>query len=131
MNFFILRYDFKTIPMEGAGAHINDSYDYTSNYSMDVEELNYSGSMFNSINSSSISTIKPVDKNEKLNNGSGSQADDIFACLQDINSQLKCISKKQKTAIDQLQLKIQKMIDQQLGAHLNNIAVIVKNSNKV
>jgi len=114
--------------MEGHGALIDDNYVYANNYSMDAKELNYSGSMFNSFNSSSINS---VNKNEKLNNGLRSQADDIYACLQDMNNQLKCISKKQKTSNDQLLLKIQKMIDLQLGTHLNNIATIVKNSNKV
>lgn len=52
-------------------------------------------------NESLISAIEPMDKNE-TNNAIMSQFNDINACLQDINSQLKFIVKKQKKTDNQI-----------------------------
>ncbi|VVC44130.1 WD40/YVTN repeat-like-containing domain,Enhancer of mRNA-decapping protein 4, WD40 repeat region,WD40- [Cinara cedri] len=53
------------------------------------------GSVFNRTSSSLSAIQQPTDKSE-INNGIVNQIDDIYTCLQDINSQLKWLTKKQK-----------------------------------
>ncbi|XP_025421939.1 enhancer of mRNA-decapping protein 4 [Sipha flava] len=87
-----------------AGAH-DENFETSSNYSNDneKEEIDcYSGdSVFNG---SSISTItKPPNRSKTIVDiGFVEQINNIRLCLQDINSQLKCLSKKQ----DQIENKI-------------------------
>lgn len=128
---------YKNIPLETPMEDFsNKSYDCASNHLIETEDLlissqDHSGTLYSSYNNSTVSAIKPTDKNETLNNGTGSQSDNMYTFMHDISDQIKCISKTQKTAIDQLHLKIQNMIDQKLGAYQNNISNIIKNSNKV
>jgi hypothetical protein len=98
-NYWIYRYTF-----QHAGAH-DENFETSSNYSNDneKEEIDcYSGdSVFNG---SSISTItKPPNRSKTIVDiGFVEQINNIRLCLQDINSQLKCLSKKQ----DQIENKI-------------------------
>lgn len=61
---------------------------------MEKEEIiHYSNE--STLNGSTISTI-PLEKSETTNNGIVNQIDDIYSCLQEINTHLKFLSKKQK-----------------------------------
>ncbi|KAL5237019.1 hypothetical protein ACI65C_004429 [Semiaphis heraclei] len=137
----------------------NDNFETVSNYSDEKEETNCfsSNSVFNG---SDISTIRrPLDKSDIIDNGIGGQIDDILTSLQEMNTQLKCLSKKQKktdnqinaamsinssslcatlepalmnmvkNASDQSQRKLQIMIDHQLNTSHKKITEIVKATN--
>lgn len=80
----------------------NDTFESVSNYSTEKEETNcYSGeSVFNG---STMPTVKrDVNNLEAINNGVASKIDDIYTCLQEINNQLKFLTKKQKKIENQL-----------------------------
>jgi len=83
----------------------NDNFETVSNYSNEIDEKDEkncypSNSVFNG---SDISTIRrPLDKSDIIDNGIGGQIDDILTTLQEMNTQLKFISKKQKKIDNQV-----------------------------
>uniref|UniRef100_A0A2S2PE80 Enhancer of mRNA-decapping protein 4 n=1 Tax=Schizaphis graminum TaxID=13262 RepID=A0A2S2PE80_SCHGA len=138
------------------------NFETVSNYSngIDEKEENNCYSSNSVFNGSEISTIRrPLDKSEVIDNRIGIQIDDILTNLQDMNTQLKCISKKQKkidnqinaamsmnssslcenlepilmnmvkNASDQSHRKLQIMIDHQLNTSHKKITEIVKATN--
>ncbi|XP_026817328.1 enhancer of mRNA-decapping protein 4 homolog [Rhopalosiphum maidis] len=138
------------------------NFETVSNYSngIDEKEENNCYSSNSVFNGSEISTIRrPLDKSELLDNRIGIQIGDILTSLQDMNTQLKCISKKQKkmdnqinaamsmnstslcenlepvlmnmvkNASDQSHRKLQIMIDHQLNTSHKKITEIVKATN--
>ncbi|XP_029348674.1 enhancer of mRNA-decapping protein 4 isoform X1 [Acyrthosiphon pisum] len=140
----------------------NDNFETVSNYSNGIDEKEESNcySSNSVFNGSEISTIRrPLDKSDLIDNGIGSQIDDILTSLQEMNTQLKCISKKQKkidnqinavmsinssslcanlepalmnmvkNASDQSHRKLQMMIDHQLNTSHKKITEIVKATN--
>ncbi|XP_025194256.1 enhancer of mRNA-decapping protein 4 [Melanaphis sacchari] len=140
----------------------NDNFETVSNYSngIDEKEENNCYSSNSVFNGSEISTIRrPLDKSNAIDNSIGIQMDDILTTLQNMNTQLKCISKKQKkidnqinaaismnssslcenlepvlmnmvkNASDQSHRKLQIMIDHQLNSSHKKITEIVKATN--
>lgn len=94
---FIFRYNY-----EHTKAH-DDNFESASNYSTEIEKEEtscFSGNLI--FNNSANSAVKqPLNTSEKLdNNGSNNQMSDIFTCLQNINSQIKCLTKRQKKIED-------------------------------
>lgn len=71
------------------------SIDYSNEIDEKEENNCYSG---NSVfNSSEISTIRqPLDKSDATDNGNVGQMDDMLIALQEIKTQIKNVSKKQK-----------------------------------
>lgn len=97
LKIFIFRYNY-------IETH-NDNFETVSNYSngIDEKEENNCYSSNSVFNGSEISTIRrPLDKSDIIDNGIGGQIDDILTSLQEMNSQLKCISKKQKKIDNQI-----------------------------
>jgi hypothetical protein len=81
------------------------NFETVSNYSNGIDEKEESNcySSNSVFNGSEISTIRrPLDKSEVIDNRIGIQIDDILTSLQDMNTQLKCISKKQKKLDNQI-----------------------------
>lgn len=140
----------------------NDNFETVSNYSdgINEKEENNCYSSNSVFNGSDISTIRrPLDKSDIIDNGISGQIDDILTSIQEMNIQLKCISKKQKkidnqinaamsinssslcanlepalmtmvkNASDQSHRKLQIMIDHQLNTSHKKITEIVKATN--
>lgn len=102
MQFFILIFTFYRFDYEPIETH-NDNFE-ASNYSIEVGKEETSSFPNDSVfNSSTISTIRqPVDESSVTNNGIENQIDDIYTTLQEINSQLKFLTKKQKKIDNQI-----------------------------
>jgi len=83
----------------------NDNFETVSNYSngVDDKEENNCYSTNSVFNGSDISTIRrPLDKSDIIDNGISGQIDDILTSIQEMNIQLKSISKKQKKIDSQI-----------------------------
>lgn len=77
-----------------------ESTSHSESFELETKESNCcSGETV--LNGSTISAIEPMNKSE-INNEIINQFNDIHACLQDINSQLKFIVKKQKKTDNQI-----------------------------